>query len=131
MKMSVILGVTHMAFGVVLGVFNHMHFGQWHRLVLETLPELVFLLGLFGYLVFLVCFKWLRVSAAGAASAPSILIHFINMFLFSSSPTNRALFHGQVGRALPGPRARCRRTTGGEEPTPPAAQAGLGEPRPG
>ncbi|XP_023989171.1 V-type proton ATPase 116 kDa subunit a 3 [Physeter macrocephalus] len=95
MKMSVILGVTHMTFGVVLGVFNHVHFGQWHRLLLETLPELVFLLGLFGYLVFLVAYKWLRVTAAGAASAPSILIHFINMFLFSSSPTNRPLFSGQ------------------------------------
>eukprot|EP00069_Balaena_mysticetus_P001280 bmy_15191T0 len=95
MKMSVILGVTHMTFGVVLGVFNHMHFGQWYRLLLETLPELVFLLGLFGYLVFLVAYKWLRVTAASAASAPSILIHFINMFLFSSSPTNRPLFSGQ------------------------------------
>ncbi|XP_066108336.1 V-type proton ATPase 116 kDa subunit a 3 isoform X1 [Saccopteryx bilineata] len=95
MKMSVILGVTHMAFGVVLGIFNHMHFGQWYRLLLETLPELVFLLGLFGYLVFLVVYKWLHVSAAGAASAPSILIHFINMFLFSRSPTNRPLFPGQ------------------------------------
>lgn len=73
------------------------HFGQWHRLLLETLPELVFLLGLFGYLVFLVAYKWLRVTAASAASAPSILIHFINMFLFSSSPTNRPLFSGQVG----------------------------------
>ncbi|XP_045429729.1 V-type proton ATPase 116 kDa subunit a3 [Pipistrellus kuhlii] len=95
MKMSVILGVTHMAFGVVLGVFNHMHFGEWHRLVLETLPELVFLLGLFGYLVFMVVYKWLRISAAGAAAAPSILIHFINMFLFARSPTNRPLFPGQ------------------------------------
>lgn len=95
MKMSVILGVTHMAFGVLLGVFNHVHFGQGHRLLLETLPELVFLLGLFGYLVFLVLYKWLRVSAAGAASAPSILIHFINMFLFARSATNRPLFPGQ------------------------------------
>ncbi|KAG8522702.1 V-type proton ATPase 116 kDa subunit a isoform 3 [Galemys pyrenaicus] len=95
MKMSVILGVTHMAFGVVLGVFNHVHFGQWHRLVLETLPELVFLLGLFGYLVFLVCLKWLRLSAAVSATAPSVLIHFIDMFLFSRNPANRDLFHGQ------------------------------------
>ncbi|XP_036783038.2 V-type proton ATPase 116 kDa subunit a 3 isoform X2 [Manis pentadactyla] len=95
MKMSVILGVTHMAFGVLLGVFNHMHFGHWHKLLLETLPELVFLLGLFGYLVFLIVYKWLRVSAASAASAPSLLIHFINMFLFSSSPTNQPLFLGQ------------------------------------
>ncbi|XP_069866008.1 V-type proton ATPase 116 kDa subunit a 3 [Dipodomys merriami] len=95
MKMSVILGVTHMAFGVFLGIFNHVHFGQAHRLLLETLPELIFLLGLFGYLVFLVIYKWLRVSAAEAASAPSILIHFINMFLFARSPTNRLLFSGQ------------------------------------
>lgn len=84
------------------------HFGQLHRLPLETLPELVFLLGLFGYLVFLVVYKWLRVSATSAASAPSILIHFINMFLFSRSPANRPLFPGQVGWAhtppgAPGP----------------------------
>ncbi|XP_021120145.1 V-type proton ATPase 116 kDa subunit a isoform X2 [Heterocephalus glaber] len=95
MKMSVILGVTHMAFGVVLGIFNHVHFGQGHRLLLETLPELIFLLGLFGYLVFLVVYKWLCISAGGSALAPSILIHFINMFLFSRSPTNRLLYHGQ------------------------------------
>ncbi|XP_062948557.1 V-type proton ATPase 116 kDa subunit a 3 [Cynocephalus volans] len=95
MKMSVILGVTHMAFGVLLSIFNHVHFGQVHRLLLETLPELVFLLGLFGYLVFLVVYKWLQVSAAGAASAPSILIHFINMFLFARSPTNQPLYPGQ------------------------------------
>ena len=75
------------------------HFGQWHRLLLETLPELVFLLGLFGYLVFLVVYKWLRLTAASAATAPSILIHFINMFLFSRSPTNRQLFQGLVGGA--------------------------------
>lgn len=74
------------------------HFGQWHRLLLETLPELVFLLGLFGYLVFLVVYKWLQDYAARAASAPSILIHFIDMFLFSRSPTNQPLFHGQVRR---------------------------------
>lgn len=95
MKMSVLLGVTHMTFGVVLGVFNHMHFGQWHRLLLETVPELVFLLALFGYLVFLIVYKWLRFTAADAASAPSILLHFINMFLFSRSATNRPLFPGQ------------------------------------
>ncbi|XP_005660670.2 V-type proton ATPase 116 kDa subunit a isoform X2 [Sus scrofa] len=95
MKMSVILGVTHMTFGVVLGVFNHMHFGQWHRLLLETVPELVFLLALFGYLVFLIVYKWLRFTAADAASAPSVLLHFINMFLFSRSATNRPLFPGQ------------------------------------
>ncbi|XP_075401377.1 V-type proton ATPase 116 kDa subunit a 3 [Tenrec ecaudatus] len=95
MKMSVVLGVIHMTFGVVLGVFNHVHFGQYHRLLLEFLPQLIFLLGLFGYLVFMVTYKWLCITVAKAASAPSILIHFINMFLFSQSPTNQQLYHGQ------------------------------------
>ncbi|XP_040827053.1 V-type proton ATPase 116 kDa subunit a3 isoform X3 [Ochotona curzoniae] len=95
MKMSIVLGVTHMAFGVLLGIFNHMHFGQGHRLLLETLPQLVFLLGLFGYLVFLVLYKWLRFSVDRSATAPSILIHFINMFLFAHSATNQPLFQGQ------------------------------------
>uniref|UniRef100_A0A8V5FY80 V-type proton ATPase subunit a n=1 Tax=Melopsittacus undulatus TaxID=13146 RepID=A0A8V5FY80_MELUD len=96
MKMSVVLGIVHMAFGVVLGVFNHLHFQQRHRLVLELLPELVFLLALFGYLVFLIFYKWLMFSAAESLLAPSILIHFIDMFLFTSNPENLPLYPGQV-----------------------------------
>ncbi|XP_056657167.1 V-type proton ATPase 116 kDa subunit a 3 [Monodelphis domestica] len=96
MKMSVILGILHMAFGVVLGVFNHIHFGQWHRLLLEFVPEVLFLGGLFGYLVFMIVYKWLAFSVASSAEAPSVLIHFINMFLFSQSPTNRPLYPHQV-----------------------------------
>ncbi|XP_074132324.1 V-type proton ATPase 116 kDa subunit a 3 isoform X2 [Sminthopsis crassicaudata] len=95
MKMSVILGILHMTFGVILGVFNHIHFRQPHRLVLEFLPEMLFLLGLFGYLVFMIAYKWLCFSAASSPWAPSILIHFINMFLFSRSPTNKPLYPGQ------------------------------------
>uniref|UniRef100_A0A8V5FVT3 V-type proton ATPase subunit a n=1 Tax=Melopsittacus undulatus TaxID=13146 RepID=A0A8V5FVT3_MELUD len=96
MKMSVVLGIVHMAFGVLLGVFNHLHFQQRHRLVLELLPELVFLLALFGYLVFLIFYKWLMFSAAESLLAPSILIHFIDMFLFTSNPENLPLYPGQV-----------------------------------
>ncbi|XP_036619814.1 V-type proton ATPase 116 kDa subunit a3 [Trichosurus vulpecula] len=95
MKMSVILGILHMTFGVILGVFNHLHFRQRHRLLLEFLPEMLFLLGLFGYLVFMIAYKWLCFPAASAPKAPSILIHFINMFLFSRSPTNMPLYPHQ------------------------------------
>ncbi|NXF58641.1 VPP3 ATPase, partial [Ciccaba nigrolineata] len=96
MKMSVVLGIVHMGFGVMLGVFNHMHFQQWHRLVLELLPEMVFLLALFGYLVFLIFYKWVKFSAANSLEAPSILIHFIDMFLFTSNAANLPLYQGQV-----------------------------------
>uniref|UniRef100_A0A8C9FWY3 V-type proton ATPase subunit a n=1 Tax=Pavo cristatus TaxID=9049 RepID=A0A8C9FWY3_PAVCR len=96
MKMSVVLGIVHMGFGVLLGVFNHVHFRQWHRLVLELLPEVVFLLALFGYLVFLIFYKWVKFSAADSQVAPSILIHFIDMFLFTSNADNLPLYRGQV-----------------------------------
>ncbi|XP_039568297.1 V-type proton ATPase 116 kDa subunit a3 isoform X2 [Passer montanus] len=96
MKMSVVLGIVHMGFGVVLGVFNHVHFQQRHRLVLEFLPEMIFLLALFGYLVFLIFYKWIKFSAADSLVAPSILIHFIDMFLFTSNAENLPLYPGQV-----------------------------------
>ncbi|KAK2520449.1 V-type proton ATPase 116 kDa subunit a 3 [Columba livia] len=96
MKMSVVLGIVHMGFGVMLGIFNHVHFQQWHRLVLELLPEMIFLLALFGYLVFLIFYKWVTFSAADSMVAPSILIHFIDMFLFTSNPGNLPLYRGQV-----------------------------------
>lgn len=79
----------------------HRHFQQRHRLVLELLPEVVFLLALFGYLVFLIFYKWIKFGAADSRVAPSILIHFIDMFLFTSNADNLPLYEGQV--APPGP----------------------------
>ncbi|XP_016374324.1 V-type proton ATPase 116 kDa subunit a-like isoform X3 [Sinocyclocheilus rhinocerous] len=94
MKMSVIIGVIHMSFGVVLSVFNHLHFRQKFKIYLLFLPELLFLLCLFGYLVFMIFFKWLAFSVRDSQLAPSILIHFINMFLMQESATT-ALYPGQ------------------------------------
>ncbi|XP_042588242.1 V-type proton ATPase 116 kDa subunit a2-like [Cyprinus carpio] len=87
MKMSVIIGVIHMTFGVVLSVFNHLHFRQKFKIYLLFLPELLFLLCLFGYLVFMIFYKWLAFSVQDSQLAPSILIHFINMFLMQESAT--------------------------------------------
>ncbi|XP_014026158.1 V-type proton ATPase 116 kDa subunit a2 isoform X4 [Salmo salar] len=96
MKMSVIVGISHMSFGVILGVFNHLHFRKKFNLYLVFLPEMLFLLCLFGYLVFMIIYKWLAFSARDSQMAPSILIHFINMFLMQGDGVP-SLFPGQVG----------------------------------
>ncbi|XP_046697276.1 V-type proton ATPase 116 kDa subunit a isoform X1 [Silurus meridionalis] len=96
MKMSVILGIAHMCFGIVLGVFNHLHFRRKFNLYLVFLPELLFLLCLFGYLVFMIIYKWLSFTARDSQRAPSILIHFINMFLMQGGP-GQPLYTGQRG----------------------------------
>lgn len=60
------------------------------------IPELIFMICLFGYLVFLVIYKWIAYTPADSKFAPSVLIHFIDMFLFTESAENPKLFTGQV-----------------------------------
>ncbi|KAG8138273.1 hypothetical protein E2320_004175 [Naja naja] len=60
MKMSIIMGITHMVFGVVLSLFNHIYFKQTTNIVLQFIPEMIFIISLFGYLVFMIIFKWCR-----------------------------------------------------------------------
>ncbi|XP_023847788.1 V-type proton ATPase 116 kDa subunit a 3 [Salvelinus sp. IW2-2015] len=96
MKMSVIIGVIHMTFGVCLSFFNYKHFNQLSSVFLVLIPELFFMLCLFGYLVFMVIFKWLAFDTAHSNSAPSILIHFIDMFLFTVNKENPPLYKGQI-----------------------------------
>lgn len=95
MKMSVILGIIHMTFGVVLGIFNHLHFRKKFNIYFVSIPELLFMLCMFGYLIFMIIYKWLVYSAETSRVAPSILIEFINMFLFPTSETS-GLYSGQV-----------------------------------
>ncbi|XP_040028455.2 T cell immune regulator 1, ATPase H+ transporting V0 subunit a3b [Gasterosteus aculeatus] len=96
MKMSVIIGVIHMTFGVCLSFFNYWHFGQRGSVFFVLIPELFFMVCLFGYLVFMVVFKWIAYTPAHSKIAPSILIHFIDMFLFTDNPDNPKLYEGQI-----------------------------------
>ncbi|XP_053734758.1 V-type proton ATPase 116 kDa subunit a 2-like [Synchiropus splendidus] len=95
MKMSVIIGVIHMTFGVCLSLFNYIHFGQYSSIFFVLIPQLFFMLCLFGYLVFMVIYKWIAFTPAMSKAAPSILIHFIDMFLFTENKENPDLYRGQ------------------------------------
>ncbi|KAK6170066.1 hypothetical protein SNE40_018548 [Patella caerulea] len=86
MKMAVILGISQMLFGVCLSVFNHLHFKIVIAIFCEFLPELIFLLALFGYLIFMVYYKWLVFDVTQSGCAPALLIQYINMFMFKYDP---------------------------------------------
>lgn len=53
MKLSIIFGVLHMVFGVCMSVVNFTHFKRYASIFLEFVPQILFLLLLFGYMVFM------------------------------------------------------------------------------
>ncbi|RXN24690.1 V-type proton ATPase 116 kDa subunit a-like protein [Labeo rohita] len=83
MKMSVILGVNHMLFGLTLSL----------DIFLQFVPQLIFMLSLFGYLIFLILYKWC--ITLQSETAPSILLLFINMMLFDYQSGHKLLYGGQ------------------------------------
>lgn len=86
MKLAVILGVTHILFGIILKGVNAVFFNSKVDFFFEFIPQLIFMLSLFGYMDFMIIFKWLNVYES--AEAPSIINNMINLFL---SPTRIVL----------------------------------------
>lgn len=104
MKLSIIFGVVHMMFGVTLSVVNHIHFHKPINILLEFLPQIIFLVLLFFYMVTLMFLKWLWYAPknplrTSPRCAPSVLILFINMMLFKDSvpfpECDQYMFEGQ------------------------------------
>merc|ERR1712025_1306333 len=90
MKISLIFGIVHMTFGVLLSLWNKLSKKQYHQVVLEFIPQIVFLLGIFGYLVIMIFIKWIMYGANQSDPfsehcAPNLLITFINMMLMKQA----------------------------------------------
>jgi V-type H+-transporting ATPase subunit a len=58
MKLSVILGITQMCFGIVLRGLNAVYFKEPLDLYYEVFPMVVFASSLFIYMVFIIFLKW-------------------------------------------------------------------------
>ncbi|XP_013138910.1 PREDICTED: V-type proton ATPase 116 kDa subunit a isoform 1 isoform X1 [Papilio polytes] len=114
MKISIIIGVFHMLFGVCMSLWNHVYFKRRISIYVEFIPQIVFLTVLFFYMVLLMFIKWTTygptpgkfgdpsVIKTSGYCAPSVLITFINMMLFKRDENARPqcdeyMFAGQIG----------------------------------
>lgn len=81
MKMSIVLGVIHMDLGIIMSLFNQVYFKDNISIWFVFVPQILFLNCLFGYLCFMIIFKWSinwRVDPNGKADLYNVMI---NMFL--------------------------------------------------
>ena len=99
MKMAVTLGVTQMLFGIILSLSNHLYFRDMLSVYFEFIPRMIFMLSTFGYMVFMILYKWcVDWSAPGMNPPPNLIQTMISMFLAPGSvDPAKQLYAGQAG----------------------------------
>jgi V-type H+-transporting ATPase subunit a len=60
MKIAVIIAILHMVVGVFVKLFNSLYFKKKLETFFEFVPQILFLGLLFGYMDFLIIYKWLK-----------------------------------------------------------------------
>eukprot|EP01120_Amphizonella_sp_Union-15-10_P005662 TRINITY_DN1704_c0_g1_i1.p1 TRINITY_DN1704_c0_g1~~TRINITY_DN1704_c0_g1_i1.p1 ORF type:complete len:851 (+),score=181.18 TRINITY_DN1704_c0_g1_i1:73-2625(+) len=64
MKMSIILGVLQMSVGISMKLLNGIHFDNYLDVFYEFVPQIIFMMSLFGYMCFMIFYKWLAIPYA-------------------------------------------------------------------
>lgn len=102
--MSILFGVLQMSFGIVLTIFNHLHFKKPVNIWAEFVPQMLFMQSIFGYLSLCIIYKWsvdwYATDEHGVplrGQAPSLLNMLIFMFLQPGTvKPEEQLFTGQA-----------------------------------
>lgn len=104
MKMSIIMGVTHMLLGMVLKFMNSVYQRKELDIFFECIPGTVLMISLFGYMCFLMVYKWcipyyyntVNGYSPTREEAPQILSQMIYMFLYPfTDPPGHTLYPKQ------------------------------------
>lgn len=94
MKLSVIVGVSHMTLGIILKAVNTKYFYKSLEFFFEFIPQLTLLLVTFGYMNFLIIVKWMTYYG-NTADAPSIVAMMIDMMLGYGSVKQTPLIYSK------------------------------------
>ena len=74
MKFAIIIAVVQINFGLVLSLFNNVHFDDYWTMIFTSIPRIIFYNCIFGYMMFLIVIKW--VTNWDGRTPPSIVAIF-------------------------------------------------------
>jgi len=98
MKISIIFGVIHMLFGVILNLVNHIYYKEYYLIICKFIPEFLMLGSVFGYLCIAIIYKWcVNWYSPDAIGPPPSLLNML-IYLFMSPGTiedNEKLYNNQ------------------------------------
>lgn len=97
MKLAVILGVIHMSFGLFLKALNTIHEQKPMDFFFEFLPQILFMIFTFGYMIILIFIKWGTNWSPDYFLAPSIITIMIDIPLKMGSTENRPIWGDLLG----------------------------------
>ncbi|KJP85204.1 hypothetical protein AK88_05163 [Plasmodium fragile] len=101
MKFSIIIGFLHMTFGVLMKGLNALHYRRKMDFFFEFLPQLLMMLSIIGYLVFLIIYKWVTPIGYGGYHKQGIINTIINMYLLKDlTPQNQFYAHQGLVQAF-------------------------------
>jgi V-type H+-transporting ATPase subunit a len=95
MKLSVLFGVAQMLIGVFLKFANSCYFKNTTDFIFECIPQLAFMLAFFGYMDWMIMYKWVTPVTLDSSlnGPPGIINTMITMAL--GTPDNNPLYLGQ------------------------------------
>jgi len=88
MKLSVLMGVIQMGVGVLLRFSNACYFRQGKEFLCECIPMIIFLCCFFGWMDFLIIYKWTH----RIPNPPSIINSLIKMAMFQPTKPGDPIF---------------------------------------
>jgi len=94
--MAIVFGVSHMMIGMVINLLNKLYEKNYASIFCECIPEFLLLGCTFGYLSFMIIFKWC-INWNGLGLAPPDLLNTMSLFFLSPSTANNPpLYNGQI-----------------------------------
>ena len=97
MKLSIIIGVLHMLLGIGIKGVNFINIRKYNAFIFEFIPQFLFMFILFGYLIYMIYYKWGTDYDEDTSQAPSLLTIMINMAVKFGSVEGNPLFNSFMG----------------------------------